>query len=224
MKKLLYIAFLFLTVFAFGQEKDISGNVSDEKTGEPLPGATVIIKNTTKGTNADLDGNYSLKNVTLNDTLVFSYVGYISGELKVGVSNMLNVRLQENENIEEIELPYELPRFTNRSLQLSWITSIKAGTNKDRRNANNPKYMFRKNAKSNVFVVFVSELTSYNFNDEELEFQGKYNIRYSLTTNRNIEFMKKQNELIFKHLNKKYSTDWQNEIRKDAIGLDEFLK
>lgn len=215
MKNPLYLSFLFLGFFAFGQEKEISGNVSDEKTGEPLVGVTVMIKNTDRGVQADLEGNYSIT-VNLNDILVFSYVGYITKELKVGASDRLNVRLEEID-IEEMDWGWGLPK---KPIHTATIRV----TAKDIKNADNPKYNFKRNAKNNIFLVFVSELASYDFSKEELEFQEKYNVKYSLSVGNPIRYFKKHNKLTFKHLNKKYKKDWQKEIRKDAIGLDEFLK
>ena len=58
---------------SFAQEKTISGTVSDESGG--LPGVSVIIKGTIKGTETDFDGKYSV-NAKSDDVLVFSYLGY----------------------------------------------------------------------------------------------------------------------------------------------------
>jgi hypothetical protein len=62
----------FIVQFTFAQEKSISGTVSDE-TG-PLPGVSIIIKGTTKGTDTDFDGNYSIMANT-GDVLVYSFIG-----------------------------------------------------------------------------------------------------------------------------------------------------
>ena len=51
-----------------------SGTVADE-TGEPLIGATVMVKGTSNGNSTDVDGNFSLNNVKDGATLVISYVG-----------------------------------------------------------------------------------------------------------------------------------------------------
>ncbi|NBS19999.1 MAG: hypothetical protein EBS74_09505, partial [Flavobacteriia bacterium] len=78
------IKLLLLTMFILGiqlmvGQETISGTVSD-KNG-PLPGATVLVKGTTNGTQTDFDGNFSLSGVSQGDTLEFSYVGYQSSEL-----------------------------------------------------------------------------------------------------------------------------------------------
>ena len=80
----------------------VSGKVTDEKE-EPLPGVTVVVNGTTKGTITDANGNYSLQNVTSNETLVFSFVGMESKEIKVENQNVINVMLSETvTNLNEV--------------------------------------------------------------------------------------------------------------------------
>ncbi len=70
-------------VNAYGQQRSvIKGIVMDSATFERLPYASVVIKNTSQGTAANVKGSFSL-NVALFDTLVFSMVGYNSFELPV---------------------------------------------------------------------------------------------------------------------------------------------
>ena len=210
MKKLHYILFFLLSVFSFGQEVVISGKVTDQKTGEPIPGATVIIDKTNKGSQTDFDGKYSLK-TTLNDTLVFSYVGMKIHKVKVDKEE-INIELEEGE-----ELKVEFgPPYYPKSKRLEATTTV---SKKDIENAENPKYNFKKNAKNNVFVIFVSELTSYDLNKVDLEFEQKYNVKYSLIGSYKNDYLKKYNKLTFKHLKKKYKKPWLTEIRKDAVGL-----
>ncbi|WP_317170429.1 carboxypeptidase-like regulatory domain-containing protein [Galbibacter sp. BG1] len=66
--------------FSYAQEKTISGVVIDQD-GMPLPEANVMIKGTTKGTQTDFDGNYSVSTET-GKVLVFSYVGQKTVEKK----------------------------------------------------------------------------------------------------------------------------------------------
>ncbi|MDE6741258.1 MAG: TonB-dependent receptor [Muribaculaceae bacterium] len=74
----------------------VRGTVTDQN-GEPLIGATVMVKGTTKGTSTDFDGNYVL-DARPGDVLVVSYVGYIPSEVKVGNDPIVNIELQENNN------------------------------------------------------------------------------------------------------------------------------
>ena len=83
---------------SFAQEKTVSGTVSDESGG--LPGVSVIIKGTTKGTETDFDGKYSIKTKS-GDILVFRYLGYKTTEKTVGASGTINVSLEEDSNVLE---------------------------------------------------------------------------------------------------------------------------
>ncbi|GAA3620521.1 TonB-dependent receptor [Flavivirga jejuensis] len=76
------------------QEKVISGIVTDE-FGVPLPGTSVLVEGTSKGTSTDFDGEYKLK-VSNGDTLLFSYVGYSAIRVIVNDQNVINVTLKED--------------------------------------------------------------------------------------------------------------------------------
>lgn len=75
-------------------ERDITGIVRDNK-GTPLPGVTVQIKHTNKGTQTNADAGFTIKAST-GDMLVFSSVGYLTREILVGTENDMTIRLQEN--------------------------------------------------------------------------------------------------------------------------------
>ena len=74
------------------QERTITGTVTDE-SGDILTGATVRVKGTSRGTQTDLDGNYSIR-VNEGDTLVFSYIGYKSLEIAVTDQEVIDVVLE----------------------------------------------------------------------------------------------------------------------------------
>ena len=83
-----------------GQQAQADGRVRGTVTdpnGEPLIGATVMVKGTSKGTATDLDGRYAIE-AQPGDILVVSYVGYLPSEVKVGKSWNLDIELQENNN------------------------------------------------------------------------------------------------------------------------------
>jgi TonB-linked SusC/RagA family outer membrane protein len=79
--------------FSFAQEKTVTGTVTDGKL--PLPGANVLIKGTTKGVSADMDGKYAIK-TKAGDVLEFSFQGYDKKTVSVGAANSYNVTLKEN--------------------------------------------------------------------------------------------------------------------------------
>lgn len=77
-----------------GPLRRVSGNVSDSK-GVPIIGATVMVKDSKVGTITNYDGDFSL-DAEANETLVVSYIGYVSKELKINGQSRLNVKLEEN--------------------------------------------------------------------------------------------------------------------------------
>jgi len=92
-KFLTTVAFLWLSVGWAWAQYTVSGSLSDERTGEPLIGASIILKGTTSGAITDLDGNFSL-NLPGTDQreLVISYIGYFSQTISVSQSmTTLNV-------------------------------------------------------------------------------------------------------------------------------------
>ncbi|WP_299129575.1 SusC/RagA family TonB-linked outer membrane protein [uncultured Winogradskyella sp.] len=89
-----------LMQIGFAQQKTVTGVVSDE-SGLPLPGATVLQKNTSNGVATDFDGKYSI-NVGSGDVLVFSYVGYANKEVIVAEANTINISLEPDNSLEEV--------------------------------------------------------------------------------------------------------------------------
>jgi len=94
LKSILCPLFLLLSTGVFAQIA-ITGKVTDEQ-GHALPGVTITTKNSTTGTNADLNGNYALK-AKGNDILVFSMIGYAKQEIPVNNRNTINVTLVTDE-------------------------------------------------------------------------------------------------------------------------------
>lgn len=70
----------------------VKGTVRDD-TGLPLPGTTIVIKGTTRGTQTDFEGNYSIETIP-NQTLVFSYVGFDTKEITLStISNTIDIQM-----------------------------------------------------------------------------------------------------------------------------------
>ena len=82
--------FVLLGLLAHGQ---ISGTVTSQDDGMPLPGVTVLVSGTSQGTATDFDGNYILENVSGDATLVFSYIGYKTQEVQVNNRSVIDVAL-----------------------------------------------------------------------------------------------------------------------------------
>lgn len=75
----------------------VSGKVTD-RSGEPLIGAGVLVKGTSKGVTTDLNGNYTLE-TTPDAVLVYSFIGYKDQEEKVLNRSQINVSISEDANI-----------------------------------------------------------------------------------------------------------------------------
>ncbi|MFD1142032.1 SusC/RagA family TonB-linked outer membrane protein [Larkinella insperata] len=73
-------------------DKTITGTVTSE-TGEGLPGVSVVIQGTTRGTTTDAQGSYRIVVPTDETTLIFSFVGYVSQEQIVKARSLINVQL-----------------------------------------------------------------------------------------------------------------------------------
>lgn len=76
------------------QTKTVSGVITSAN-GEPVPGATIVVKGTSNGTITDFDGKYSISNVPADAILQFSFVGMKIQEIPVGGQTQINVKLEE---------------------------------------------------------------------------------------------------------------------------------
>lgn len=74
-------------------QRVITGKVTGADDGLPLPQVTVLLKGTTSGTSTKADGTYSIRVPDKGGVLVFRFLGYITQEIKVGQSNILNAML-----------------------------------------------------------------------------------------------------------------------------------
>jgi TonB-dependent starch-binding outer membrane protein SusC len=91
--KYLLLLFLFLSSsFSVYSQQQISGRILEWGTNLPLPGVNVMIKGTVTGTVSDIDGNFSI-NASAEDVLVFSFIGYLTEEIRIETYTTLAVHL-----------------------------------------------------------------------------------------------------------------------------------
>lgn len=91
MKRLLLVMVLCSAyLLSFGQERQVSGKVSDD-SGETLPGVNVVLKGTTTGTITDIDGNYKMSIPQDGGVLVFSFIGMATQEAEIGVQSVIDL-------------------------------------------------------------------------------------------------------------------------------------
>ncbi|WP_245994862.1 TonB-dependent receptor [Mangrovibacterium diazotrophicum] len=106
------------------QQGDVRGTISSAN-GDPIPGATVVVKGTNNGTITDFDGKYTLTNVSPDAVLLVSFVGMQAQEVAVGGQSVVNVVLaEETIGIEEVvAVGYGVQK---KSLVTGAISSVKA--------------------------------------------------------------------------------------------------
>ncbi|HSJ11957.1 MAG TPA: TonB-dependent receptor [Gillisia sp.] len=122
------ITFFLIALFGgffsmYAQTISVQGKVTDQNE-LPLLGVNVLVKDATRGTTTDFDGNYLIE-VSPNDILVFSYVGYQTREFQITGSQTLNVVLQEDADAleEVVVVGYGTQR---KSVNTGAISSVKA--------------------------------------------------------------------------------------------------
>lgn len=78
-------------------EKTITGSITSSKDGLTLPSVNIVVKGTTRSTNADFDGKYAIQ-ANPGEILVFSFIGYATQQITVGNQDKINVALKEDVN------------------------------------------------------------------------------------------------------------------------------
>ncbi|WP_158563279.1 SusC/RagA family TonB-linked outer membrane protein [Chitinophaga silvatica] len=79
------------------EQATISGRITDQQ-GNALPGVTILVKGTSKGIQSTADGSYTISNINIPATLVFSFIGFETQEIKVNKSTVENIKLQISTN------------------------------------------------------------------------------------------------------------------------------
>jgi len=92
-KLLLFFLLLGASMGLLAQGFEVSGTVTSAEDGLGIPGVSVYIKNTFKGTTSDINGGYKLSEVEANDTLIYQFLGYIQVSERVGPRKKINVVL-----------------------------------------------------------------------------------------------------------------------------------
>ncbi len=90
----LFMFFMF-ALSSFGQDVAVKGQVKDQNTGEPLIGADVMVKGTSRGVITDADGNFTLE-VPFKSVLVITYLGYATLEVPVDPSRAMTILMKED--------------------------------------------------------------------------------------------------------------------------------
>ena len=122
--RLMCIAIAFWVAAGFTAFADVKGTILDRE-GEPVVGATVLVKGTQKGTAADLDGNFTLTGVGANATIMVSAVGYTPQEIALKGRTNITVTLVEDSKVLDDVVVIGYGSLQKKQVTSS-ITSIKA--------------------------------------------------------------------------------------------------
>lgn len=101
MRKVTILLILLLSVIVtHAQQFNLTGTVVDKKSNEPIIGASVLIKGTSLGTITDLEGKFTLKDVSKGNVLSVSYVGYRQQDILLnGNQKTLSIQMEEDSEI-----------------------------------------------------------------------------------------------------------------------------
>lgn len=140
LQRLLLFAFLALfavvPVLAQDGSRTVSGTVIDGSTGEPLPGASILIQGTQSGTSTDVEGNYELTVSGPDVVLRFTFVGYLPVEETVGDRDVIDVALSpDTRKLDEVlvvgygstiqrELTGNISRVSSADIENTPVTSV----------------------------------------------------------------------------------------------------
>lgn len=93
--KLTLITVLFFNIVLIAQEAVIKGTIVSAKDNIPIPGANVIVLNTSRGTTTDFDGKYQIS-ASKGEVLQISYIGFLSKNITIGDQTTIDVSLEED--------------------------------------------------------------------------------------------------------------------------------
>lgn len=103
MRKLSTLLIILLIPTLLFSQISVSGVILDAENSEPLPGVSIMVKETTKGTISDANGNFSIEVDNETSVLIFSYVGYLSDEITIGNQTNLEISMVPDlVNLEEV--------------------------------------------------------------------------------------------------------------------------
>lgn len=118
-------------------QTDVSGTVTDAESGEILPGVNVIVKGMpTRGTSVDAEGSFNLTVPSVQDTLIFSFVGYVTQEIPLDGRTNIDVTLSPD--VQQLEDVVVIGYGTQEKQQITGSVSSVQSEDFVAGNVNNP--------------------------------------------------------------------------------------
>ena len=95
-----FLVMLLFTVSSYAQSYEVVGTVTDSDN-QPLPGVSVSVKGTTKGTSTDFDGKYTLQ-VNNGEVLLFTFVGFETEQVTLSGQSTINITMKSGLELDEV--------------------------------------------------------------------------------------------------------------------------
>ncbi len=126
------------TTYDSVQEIEISGTITDVN-GTPLPGASIVEKGTTNGTQSDFDGNFTIAVSSQNSIIVISYIGFATQEVNISGQTEINVQLSESAagldevvligygSVRKVDLTGSVSSVSSETLEKLQLTTVEDG-------------------------------------------------------------------------------------------------
>ena len=130
MKKLIFTLLFSLFAMVFNiYAQSISGSITDSEDGLPLAGVNIIVQGENRGTVSDFDGNFTITNFESGSTLVFSYVGYKTLNLKISSSDLISdsISVSMDKDLSELDEVVVIGYGTQKLSDISGAVSTISG-------------------------------------------------------------------------------------------------
>src|SRR5690606_32181321 len=102
---LIWMTCLLCSFSLWSQQMEVSGTIISQEDQMPMPGVTVMVKGTQKGTVTDFDGRYTLSVMEPQAVLIISYVGFSTEEVSINGRNAIDVALKiDAQQLDEVVL------------------------------------------------------------------------------------------------------------------------
>jgi TonB-dependent starch-binding outer membrane protein SusC len=100
---------------AMAQSRTITGTIISSEDNQPLPGVSIVVKGTSRGTVTDIDGKYSIDLAPTENSLIFSFVGYLPQTVSVDQQTVVNLTLQTDTQLldEVVVVGYGIQKKTD---------------------------------------------------------------------------------------------------------------
>ena len=209
---------LLISTITFAQQIFITGIVTGAYG--PISKINVKVKESKISTLTDIDGSYLIK-AKEGDFLVFDHFGYEKIDLKVGISNVINVKLNEKELFSIVAYKCGLQNNNENDLQKNHIPKFYT-INKDITTSFDLENNFKNDIANKSLKIYVFENKTNTISQNEFNFQNKYKLTFTTFYKISNDYYENYNKKVFDYLEDNFNDKWQNEINSDILGFEQW--